>query len=260
MFRFSAEYPKVFNWLRSGLALTQRRLSGRWGEAGNHASQILELSDRLRQREEQVQLLLDSTAEGIYGIDMNGKCTFANRACVRLLGYEEESQLLGKDMHSCCHHTREDLRPYPVTNCPIYRAFKKGEQIHRDTEVFWRKDNASFAVEYWSYPVHQDNALIGAVVTFIDISNRRRAERAVRFQQEELERRVNERTAELLAAKETAEEANRAKSDFLANVSHEIRTPMNGIIGMTHLTLDSQVTAEQREYLEIVAESAQSLL
>lgn len=216
--------------------------------------------DKLCQREEQLGLLLASTAEGIYGIDMEGNCTFANRACARLLGYEDDRDLLGRNMHDCCHHCQEDLVPMPKEECAIYRAFRQGVEVHGDTEVFWRKDNTCFGVEYWSYPMRRGPSVIGAVVTFLDISDRRAAERALGRHQEELERRVEERTVELLAAKGTAEAANRAKSDFLANMSHEIRTPMNGILGMTHLALDSVLTSEQREYLEMVQNSADSLL
>ncbi len=232
----------------------------RKNEATEHIDQLLELRDRLCQREEQLGLLLASTAEGIYGIDMDGNCTFANRACAQLLGYENESDLLGRNMHECCHHSQEDLVPMPKEDCAIYKAFRLGVQVHRDTEIFWRKDNTCFAVEYWSYPMDRGGSVIGAVVTFIDISVRRTAERALSRYQEELERRVEERTAELLAAKEAAEAANRAKSEFLANMSHEIRTPLNGILGMMHLTLDTALTSEQREYLEMVQISADSLL
>ena len=124
-------------------------------------------ADRLHQREQQLELLLSSTAEGIYGIDMRGNCTFANRACVRLLGYDKESELLGLNMHDCCHYSQEDLVPSPVEDCAIYRAFRQGVEVHRDVEVFWRKNHTCFPVEYWSYPVYAKTSVIGAVVTFL---------------------------------------------------------------------------------------------
>jgi PAS domain S-box-containing protein len=216
--------------------------------------------DKLHEREQQLELLLSSTAEGIYAIDMQGDCTFANPACARLLGFANASELIGRNMHECCHYAQLDLVPMPTEDCAIYRAFRQGIQVHRDTEVFWRKDTTCFPVEYWSYPVRHGSAVVGAVVTFIDISERRAAQQALSRYNEKLEQHVKERTVELLAAKETAEAANRTKSEFLANMSHEIRTPMNGIIGMTRLTLESNLTEEQRECLDTVRASADALL
>jgi len=106
----------------------------------------------------------------------------------------------------------------------------------------WRSDGTSFPAEYWSYPIERNGQNVGAVVTVINIATRRAAEQA------------------MLAAKEAAESANRAKSEFLANMSHEIRTPMNGIIGMIELALDTPLTQEQKEYLQLVRSSADSLL
>jgi len=217
-------------------------------------------ADRLHQREQQLELLLSSTAEGIYGIDMQGNCTFANRACARLLGYDNESELLGLNMHDCCHYSQEDLVPTPKEDCAIYQAFREGVRVHRDVEVFWRKSRTCFPVEYWSYPVHAQSAVIGAVVTFLDISDRRTAEHALTRYHAELERRVEERTVELLAAKEAAEAANLAKSQFLANMSHEIRTPMNGVMGMIDLAMESTDRSERQEFLTMARASAESLL
>jgi PAS domain S-box-containing protein len=138
----------------------------------------------LQDSEERVRLLLDSTAEAIYGIDLKGNCTFANRASQRMLGYEKAEQLLGQNMHDLLHHTRVDGSPYPVAECHIFRAFRKGEGTHVDDEVLWRADGTSFPAEYWSYPVRRKGEVVGAVVTFLDISERKHAEDVLRTSEE----------------------------------------------------------------------------
>jgi two-component system, sensor histidine kinase and response regulator len=196
----------------------------------------------LRDSRELFMLLLNSIPEGVYGIDTSGNCTFCNPACVRLLGYREAADLFGKNMHDLMHHTRPDGVPYPAEKCHIYEAFRRGYGTHRDDEVLWCRDGASFPAEYWSHPLLRDGAVIGTVVTFVDITQRKRTEQV------------------LQQAREAAEAASRAKSEFLANMSHEIRTPMNGVIGMTELALDTELTTEQRGYLNLVKSSAESLL
>lgn len=130
--------------------------------------------------EELVRLLLDSTGEGIYGTDMDGNCTFANPACCKLLGFEKLSDLLGKHMHSLVHHTRSNGEPYPVEECQIYRAFLRTEGVHVDDEIMICSDGNPFPAEYWSYPVERDGELVGSVVTFVDITERRRVESELR--------------------------------------------------------------------------------
>ena len=196
----------------------------------------------LRESEQRTRLLLDSTAEAIYGLDLHGQCTFSNRAALRLLGYADVSELLGRSMHDLTHHTHANGSRYPASECPVSETLSTGMASHSDMEVMWRSDGTSFPAEYWSYPVEREGQVVGAVVTLIDITARRAAQQA------------------MLAAKEAAESANRAKSEFLANMSHEIRTPMNGIIGMTELALDTPLNHEQREYLQLVRSSADSLL
>jgi PAS domain S-box-containing protein len=203
---------------------------------------VAERTAKLKESERQVRLLLDSTAEAIYGLDLDGNCTFANQACLKLLGYKNVDELIGKNMHDLIHHTRPDGSSYPVEECNIYKAFKKGKGVHVDDEVLWRADGTSFPAEYWSYPIFHDDQVTGSVMTFLDITDRKQAEN------------------ELKRAKAVAEAASIAKSEFLANMSHEIRTPMNGVIGMTSLLLDTELSAEQREYTETIRNSGDSLL
>ncbi|MCH8999350.1 MAG: type II toxin-antitoxin system prevent-host-death family antitoxin [Proteobacteria bacterium] len=134
----------------------------------------------LRASEGQVRLLMNSTAEAIYGLDLEGNCSFANPACAEMLGYDRAEDLLGKHMHGLIHHTRPDGTRYPAEECLIYQAFARGEGTHVEDEVLWRRDGTSFPAEYRSHPVRRDGEVVGAVVTFLDITERRRAEAALR--------------------------------------------------------------------------------
>src|SRR5580700_11345690 len=133
---------------------------------------------------EELARILDSTAEAIYGLDMQGNCMFCNSACLRFLGYEDPTELIGKKMHTMMHHSRPDGTPYPSEECRIYLAFRRGEGSHVDDEVVWRADGTSFPVEYWSYPIRKDNNLMGAVVSFIEITERSRAHHALQQSEE----------------------------------------------------------------------------
>ncbi len=133
----------------------------------------------LRESEERFRLLLDSSPEAIFGVDTRGICTFVNPACLAMLGYTQE-EMLGKGVHALIHHTYPDGRPYPREQCHIVCSTLGGEPTHVDSEVHWRKDGSHFPVEYWSHPMYRNGELVGAVVTFIDISERRRAEEALR--------------------------------------------------------------------------------
>jgi two-component system, sensor histidine kinase and response regulator len=220
----------------------ERRVEERTAELRREISVREQTEAALRDTEERTRLLLDSTAEAIFGVDSESRCTFCNRATLRLLGYADPAELLHRDMHEVTHHTRADGSPYPAPECPIAAAVREGQAYHREDEVFWRANGSSFPAEYWSHPVQRNGKTVGAVVTFVDITERRAAQKA------------------LQDAKEAAESASRAKSEFLANMSHEIRTPMNGIIGMTQLALDTELTEEQREFLGMVKTSSDALM
>jgi PAS domain S-box-containing protein len=303
-------------------------------------------------------------------MDLEGNCTFANPACLRVLGYTDQEALLGKNSHHLLHHSRTDGSPLPVAECQIMGSFPRGEPCHAEDEYMARADGTVFPAEYWSHPIKRDGRVIGSVVTFIDISERKQAQQSLAGAEEKyrslvlnipdvvwtvdatghyafisphiekisgyslaeieesgahlflecihpddidgvqasmkalftrgeaynVECRTRRKSGEWIwvhdravatyerngvlyadgvlsditvrkhveeemrKAKETAESANRAKSQFLANISHEIRTPMNGVIGMAGLLLDTNLTAEQQSYAEIVRSSGEALL
>lgn len=132
--------------------------------------------EALRSKDEHIRLLLNSTAEGIYGIDLNGNCSFCNPSCLQILRYGNEEELLGNNIHELIHHTRTDGSPYLATECKAYSAHCEAKMVYEADEVFWRSDGTSFAVEYWAHPIVKDGNITGSVVTFIDISERKRLE------------------------------------------------------------------------------------
>ena len=173
-------------------------------------TQLVRARQEISEREERIRLLLDSTAEAIYGIDLSGVCIFCNAASARLLGYDSPAALIGRQMHPLIHHTRPDGQPYPAEQSPIYQAMRHREAAHVDNEVVWRADGTSFPAEYWSHPIVRHDEVIGAVVTFLDITERRAAE------------------GEL-------QEGVRRREQFLAMLSHELRNPLAAILSATHL-------------------------
>jgi diguanylate cyclase (GGDEF)-like protein/PAS domain S-box-containing protein len=134
-----------------------------------------------REGREQLQLILNSTAEGIYGLDKDMKCTFINAAGLKLLGYNTQEELLGRNMHDVIHHSWPDGSKMPVEDCQIWRSFMNGQGGSNDNEVFWKKDGSSFYSAYFSYPQVHEEAIIGGVVTFMDNTQRRANEEKIRF-------------------------------------------------------------------------------
>lgn len=138
--------------------------------------------EALRESEERAQALLESTEQGIYGLDRAGRCTFANRTCVRLLGYRDEAELVGRTMHQLVHHTRESGAPLPESECRICRTLRSGEPAHLAGELLFRAGGTTFPVEYWSRPVRRQGEIVGAIVTFVDITERKRSEQLLAAQ------------------------------------------------------------------------------
>jgi len=177
--------------------------------------------------------LLESTGEGIYGIDLDGCCTFINRAGAGQLGYAP-AELLGRNMHEVAHHSHADGSHYPEAFCPILNAFRKALPCRIDSEFFWRKDGSAFAVEYSSYPIVEAGAVQGAVITFVDISARREAQAALRQAHAELERRVCERTQALSDAlgqlRELSAYAHGVREQERTRIAREVHDELGSLL------------------------------
>ena len=219
-------------------------------EAGAVGGVLVTAVDVTRAQRE-VERLLAATDDGLLGTDMHGRTTFANPAAERMLGWTA-AELVGQSQHALIHHTRPDGTPYPSSECPLYHARMAGVSTRVEGEVFWRKDGTSVPVEYAMTPVFDDGAIVGAVVTFRDVSERRQAEA--------------ERTRLLAAAEDAqraAEQANRAKVEFLATMSHELRTPLNAIGGyveLLELEIRGPINTSQRADLARIRQNQRHLL
>jgi diguanylate cyclase (GGDEF)-like protein/PAS domain S-box-containing protein len=185
---FATEYRVVHRdgrakWVRNESVLIEDEMSGTRYWQGfmldiTERKTFEEALERLSQRHEMV---LKSAGEGIFGLDLDGNATFVNPAAARMTGWEVE-ELVGRPQHDVLHHTRPDGSPYPGEECPIHAALKDGTTHSRDDEVFWRKDGTSFPVEYISSPIRKDGEVVGAVVTFKDITERKALEQQLHHQ------------------------------------------------------------------------------
>ena len=198
--------------------------------------ELVKRTQALQASEESYRALLENTFSGFYRATSAGRFLDVNPAYVKMLGYQSREELLRVDIPTTLYSSRVEYEAFR-TRLLSERALKD------DTERLRRKDGSEIIVEANVRVVEAPDAGMLYFEGFVnDITERKRAEIA------------------LQQAKETAEAANQAKSQFLANMSHDIRTPMNGIIGLIELALDTELTPEQREYLNLVKESADSLL
>jgi len=156
------------------------------GNASHYVAVKLDVTSRkeaeraLRESNKKMDSLLQSLAEGAYGVDIEGNCTFVNNSFLRILGYETEDELVGKHIHELIHHSHADGTLYPASECRIYAAYRNNVEDHCADEVFWHKSGYAIQVEYWSQPIVVDGVVIGAIATFFDITERKKMEQQIR--------------------------------------------------------------------------------
>jgi PAS domain S-box-containing protein len=230
------------------------------GELGQLARAFDEMAESLARLTRHETLILESAGEGICGLDRHGKAILVNPAAARMTGYAVE-ELIGRPVHDVLHHSRPDGTLYPQEACPSYAALTDGT-VHRTTdEVFWRKDGTNFPIDYISTPIHERGEIVGAVVTFNDITERKRAEKLLADYSQTLERQVEERTRQLQAKNDELEQALQRLRDMqdqiitqqklaslgalTAGIAHEIRNPLNFVNNFAELS--AELTQELRE-------------
>lgn len=164
--------------------------------------------EKVRQLFRQNRLILKSVGEGIYGVDLEGNTTFVNPAAVEITGFRPE-ELIGKHQHDILHHTRSDGSPYPRNKCPIYSTLEDKTTRHIISDIFWRKDGTSFPVEYTVTPILESGKIMGAVVVFRDVSERRKAQ--------EEQKRLTQRLESLWEAAQMVDVGYEALCDHVLN-------------------------------------------
>ncbi|EKD96946.1 MAG: diguanylate cyclase with PAS/PAC sensor, partial [uncultured bacterium] len=140
--------------------------------------------DALYDSHESMRRLLDSMVEGAYGIDVHGNCTFVNQSFLQMLGYQNDGEVLGKNVHDLIHHAHADGSPYSKSECTIYQAFQAHQTANVADEVFWSRNGVAIPVEYWAHPIINDGEVVGTIITFVDITERKRNEKMLQAAQQ----------------------------------------------------------------------------
>jgi len=204
-------------------------------------------TDEYTQLARQNRLLLDSSAEGIVGADNQGRCTFINDAACAMLGFSQE-EVLGEDLHEKFHYKRPDGSPYPVDVCPMSLTIQEEVPYLIEDELFWRRDGSPLDVRYSSNPIIENGDVVGAVITFTDITRRKKAEEALAESERFIRSVLDGLSAQVVVLDGEGKilMVNHAWLDFAANVF-----PVGGsFIGRDYLELCRQVPEELKVYGE----------
>ncbi|HNA29052.1 MAG TPA: PAS domain S-box protein [Thiobacillaceae bacterium] len=223
--------------------ITERKLAEQELERYQHHLEeiVTERTGELRATEERVRLILESTADGLFGMDTAGLFTFVNPAACAMLGYRPD-QLIGRPVHRTIHHTHRDGKCYGEHECPMMATLRDGSLVRHSNEVYWRADGTALPVAYATHPMIRDGEIVGAVVSFTDITVLLESEAA--------------REQALMEAERLA----RIRSEFLANMSHEIRTPLNAVLGLAQIGHRENEGRKTREVFGRILDSGQLLL
>jgi PAS domain S-box-containing protein len=181
------------------------------------------------ERESRIRLLLESTAEAILGLGPDGHCTFCNAAAVRMLGHTSPDLIIGRHIHEIAHGGSGADSTHSEMECPICGVLRTGHGAHSDEEILWRADGSRFLSEYWSYPIHRDGKIVGVVVTFLDVTDRKKAEEEIRT-------------------------AARRREEFLAMLSHELRNPLAAVVNASRVMQAENVKADSIEKARQIVE------
>jgi PAS domain S-box-containing protein len=209
------------------------------------AAEIIErkhTGEELKRLGSRNKMILESAGEGIWGVDTHGIVTFINKIGASSLGYDIH-ELIGKPSHRTWHYKRPDDAPYPSEECPIYAAYKDGID-HTGEETFWRKDGSGFPVDFTSRPIIEEGGITGAVVTFRDITGRKRSE-------QERERLIGE-----------LQRSNKELEQFAYVASHDLQEPLRMVGSYTTLLekrYKEQLDERAREYIYFAVDGAERM-
>lgn len=243
-----------------------------------------------REKGEEIRLLLDSTAEGIFGLDTEGHCTFINRAARQLLGLASEEDVRGKQIHRIVHHTKTDGSAHREEDCKILSALSLQSGTYSENDVFWTSQGHPFPVEFYSYPVLKEGEVSGVVVAFLDITERKKAEEALQDIRKKLEEEVavrtlelkekvakldksqramlfmvedlNKITAELKVERKKLEISNKELEAFTYSVSHDLRAPLRAINGYAKFLLEDyagKLDEEGKRFIDTICQNAEKM-
>jgi len=203
----------------------RRQVRARTAALEAEISERKKLLEQITKRERTINLLLNSTAEGIYGVDAEGTCTFFNKAAQKMLGYDDR-QLIGRSLHTLIAHTNAKGETQDETGCQIRQVLANGHPRHNADAIFWNRDGSWLNVEYFIHPLLNQGQIEGAVITFTDITEKKKLE----------EQRI--RSAQLSSLGELA-----------AGVAHEINNPVGGVINYAQILLNKHAGTDQEKTL-----------